>query len=227
MPKAKPIGVFVCDDHAAVRLGIQSILKGAGMRVVDAVGTVDECLAQACDEEVDIYVVDLNVGETRGTTIVDLIRDRNRRAKVIVYSGFDNTPTVSAVYESGAMGFVNKASEPEALIDAIQTVIADDKPYFAPGVAEELAIFYTSGARKIDPRSILTERELTIFTLLAEGRSTKEVADLLGVTEKSIANRAVTIRHKLHIPRTQFTAFAMEHNLIESERTLPARESLG
>jgi DNA-binding NarL/FixJ family response regulator len=225
MPKAQPIGVLVCDDHAAMRLGIQSILQEAGMHVINAVGTVDDCLAQACDDDVDVFIVDLNVGETRGTTIVDLIRERNRRARVLVYSGFDNIPTISAVYESGAAGFVHKASEPVELIEAIKRIVSTDKPYFGPGVAEELAIFYTSGARKIDPRSILTERELTIFTLLAEGRSPKTVADMLGVTEKSIANRAVTIRHKLHIPRTQFTAFAIEHSLIESDHAHSAREN--
>lgn len=227
MPNERPIGVFVCDDHAAVRLGIQSILEEAGMTVVNAVGTVDECLAQACDDAVDVYIVDLNVGETRGTTIVDLIRERNRRAKIVVYSGFDNTPTISAIYESGAVAFVNKSSEPEALIAAVHTIVGGEKPYFAPGVAEKLAIFYTSGARKIDPRSILTERELTIFTLLAEGRSVKAVADLIGVTVKSVANRAVTIRHKLHIPRTQFTAFAIEHSLIESDTAYAQRENHG
>ena len=80
-----------------------------------------------------------------------------------------------------------------------------------------------SGARKVDPRAILTERELIIFILLAEGRTVKEVGEMLGVTEKRIGNRAVTIRRKLSIPRNQFTTFAQEHYLFVQAPVRPTR----
>ncbi|MGI9295883.1 MAG: response regulator [Pseudomonadales bacterium] len=222
MPTRSPLGIFVCDDHAAIRLGLKSILEGDGREIIGSVGSVDECLAFACHDDVGIYIVGLNIGETRGTTIVDLLRERNRRARIIVYSEYESVPIISGAYEAGARAYVNKSSEPELLLEAIN-VVSEDNIYFAPGVAEQLAIFYTSGARQVDPRNILTERELTIFVLLAEGHTVKEVGALLGVTGKSIGNRAVTIRQKLHIPRDQFTSFAQEHNLIETEPARPVR----
>ncbi|KPK49495.1 MAG: hypothetical protein AMS22_13585 [Thiotrichales bacterium SG8_50] len=222
MPKSRPLGIFVCDDHAAIRRGLQSILEEGGFEIIGSAGSVDECLAFACHDDVSVYIVGLNIGETRGTTIVDLLRERNRSAQIIVYSDYDSTPIISGAYEAGARGYVTSSSEEQLLLEAINTV-ANGGIYFEPGVAEELAIFYTSGARKVDPRELLTERELTIFILLAEGRTVKEVGEMLGVTEKSVGNRAVTIRRKLCIPRDQFTSFALEHNLIDQEPVRPTR----
>lgn len=206
--------VFVCDDHVAVRRGIRAILDETDMALVGEADTVQDTLAHATEPGIDVFIVGLNLGEARGVTLLDLLRERNGALRMLVYSANDDIPIVSAAYEHGARGYVTKSAQADLLIEAIRAIAAG-KTYFMPGVAEELAIYHTSGAREEDPRQRLNERELSIFVMLAEGFDHAEIGQHLGITEKTVANRAVTIRHKLGIRREDFTSYAANHQLID------------
>lgn len=91
--------------------------------------------------------------------------------------------------------------------------VAEGQTYFMPGFAEKLALYHTSGAKR-DPRQVLTQRELVIFAMLAEGRTPSEIAEKLGLSSKSVSNRAFTIRRKLGIDRSDFLRLALEYHLI-------------
>lgn len=212
MTSVHPIRVFIADDHAALREGVRAILEHKGFQIAGEAGNVEDILAHVGDPHIDVWVLDLSMGETRGTAVIDLMRNRKKDLKIVVYTMRESLATVSAVYEAGAKAFVAKSAEPRILVEAIRTV-AEGQTYFMPGFAEKLALYHTSGA-KLDPRQVLTQRELVIFTMLAEGRTPSEIAEKLGLSSKSVSNRAFTIRHKLGIDRSDFLRLALEYHLI-------------
>ena len=215
--RPSPPKVFVCDDHVAVRRGIRAILDEADMAVVGEADNVQATLEYATEPGIDVFIVGLNLGEARGATLLDQLRERNGALRMLVYGHHDDIPIVSAAYEHGARGYVSKSAHADLLIDGIRAVAAGET-FFMPGIAEELAIYHTSGVRDQDPRQRLNERELAIFVMLAEGVEHAEIGRRLGITEKTVANRAVTIRHKLGIRREDFTSYAANHQLLESPR---------
>lgn len=92
MAVGTPIGLHHSDVHVFYAafdyfdelVGLQPILEEGGFEIIGSVGSVDECLAFACHDDVSVYIVGPNIGETRGTTIVDLLRERNRCTRIIV-----------------------------------------------------------------------------------------------------------------------------------------------
>lgn len=209
----KRLKVFITDDHVSVREGLKAILEHNAFIVVGVSETPGDTLERAFRRKPDVLVLDLNMGNTRGTEMVEMVLEKYPDAKIVVYSMRETMGTITAAYESGAKAYVTKSSDPKILVDAINKV-ASDEVYFMPGYAEQIALYHTSGKKSFDPRRVLSRRELDIFILLAEGKNPAEIAQEFGVTAKSIANRSITIRHKLGINRNEFTQVAVQYNLV-------------
>ena len=213
MLRSRPIRVFIGDDHVALREGLRMILEQAGFEVVGGAGTIEGTLEGAGDA-IDIWILDPNMGEMRGTRAIEMLLDRKKDARIVVYSMRASMPAIGAAYEAGALAYVTKNAEPRILVDAINHVDKGEM-YFMPGFAEKLAVYHARD-KKADPKRALRPRELEIFIMLAEGRQHGEIASTLGVSKKSIQNASFTIRRKLGVERTDFTRLALEYNLIDN-----------
>lgn len=209
--EARPIDVFIFERHVAVREGVKAMLNGSPLNVVSESASIDDLTERL--ESIDVGV--MLVGDSSADVVLDAldaIIDHNADASIVVYCGDDTTETIRAFYEHGARGFVNSAAGREFVLEALQQV-AGGEYFFMPGHAERLLIAQFRGAT--DPFEVLTPGEMKLYVKLAEEKeSIQQIAADLGLTEKAVRNRSVTIRHKLGIPRKQFARYARKHKLI-------------
>jgi len=206
--------VFVADDHPIMRKAIIDQLKNDGLLVVGEAGTVAETLGHCFDEGADVVLLDLNMDTTSGITTIETLLEQYEEAKIVVFSFRESLTTISATYKAGAKGYLTKSAGTHMLAEAIERV-ASGHNYYMPGMAEKLMDFEHEEVKEKDPREELTEKELEIFTLLAEGKDNEQVAEELKLTEKSVANRALEIRRKLGIRMTSFEWVARKYDLLK------------
>jgi DNA-binding NarL/FixJ family response regulator len=131
-----------------------------------------------------------------GLEAIRRIVGRFADARILVFSMHESAAFAQQALRAGAVGYVTKASAPEALVDAARAV-ASGRSYLSPDMAQKIALESVTGER--DPLSVLTPREFEIFRLLAAGRTAEEIAEALYVSAKTVANHATQIKQKLAI----------------------------
>lgn len=208
--------IFVYDEQLAVREGLRRLFDRTSIRVVGDAGTVPELLAQLDRKVMDALVLEPMTDGRRDIGVLDQVRKHFPKARILVYSSHAAVPFIASAYEAGAKGFVTKTSDRERLRAAVLRV-AEGGKYFSPEIAEQLAGYYTD-PKEQGPRSILTERECEIFVRLAAGQGLAAIAKELGLSLKSVQNRAVTVRYKLGIERKDFHRVAVAYDLIPAAR---------
>jgi len=207
--------VFICEDHSVMRKGLADLFAMNGITVVGEASTVKESLEHAFENNPDVVLLDLMMDEDNSLEIISKLRQINPEAKIVVYSMREGIHTISASYKEGVLGYVTKSSGPELLLDAVHEV-AQGNAYFMPGLEKQIALYYTRGQKK-NPREVLSDKELQIFIMLAKGKNHEEIAEALGLSPKSIANRVVAIKHELNCAERDFHRLAEAHNLIKPE----------
>lgn len=209
------VSVFVFEDQMTLRVGITHVLEQAGLAVKGVDGLPE--VGSVTDQQVDPDACIVGLGTNHSATInaISAILAKREDAAIVVSGSNDPITIISRVYEAGARGYANAAESHTVLVDAVRSVVSSPRRYFPAGLAEELAELYTSGARQLDPRVLLSDTDLKIFTMLAGGRKHRDIAEVVGVTETSIGNRVGKLRARLGIARDEFTAVALRYNLIE------------
>lgn len=211
-----PICVIVADPQPAILAGVRAVLSERGIAVVGAHTALEALLEHTARAPEAIVIVDLNLGANREVELIERLLRQSPAARVIVFTARESTPTLSAAYAAGAKAVVSKRAALEVLVAAVERVAAGGV-YFMAGVAETLALYHVRPQRGPDPREVLTARELAIYTALAAGRANEAIAAALGISTKSVANRAVQIRRKLGIRRGHEARVAREFGLIPDE----------
>ncbi|KPJ91994.1 MAG: hypothetical protein AMJ53_10270 [Gammaproteobacteria bacterium SG8_11] len=214
-PRAKPKAkVFISDDHAIVRQGLIDFLERDGYKVVGESATVADTVAHCYDKNPDILILDLNMDTDNGINTIETLLDQHPDAKILIFSMRESLNTIRTTYKMGTKGYVTKSAGPDLLLEAVEK-IASGRNYYMPGMLEQL--FEQEEETEKDPREVLTERDLEIFTMVAEGHTNEEIAEALDVTEKSVANRISEIRKKLGIRMTSFEWIARKYNILRLE----------
>lgn len=216
-PKAKHgkvINVMIADDHPLIVEGLATALHGFGLRVIARASegrAVADIFRAAAP---DVLVLDLRFAD--GATGLDAARDLLEKmpaARIVIYSQFDQDAVLREAYELGAMAFVTKDANPQLLVDAIHSA-HDGKPYFMPHIAERLALLSVRGGDS--PVGKLAPRELEVFKLMAEGRTNVEIAELMGLSPKTISTTSQGIKEHLGVHRAaDITLLAVRHGLID------------
>jgi len=188
------VRILLADDHAVVREGVERILKMEGMVVVDQ--AVDTRSARKLYNELkpDILVMDMSMPGAAGVDGVAHIMQDDPEAKVIIFSIHENPELVERVLELGASGYVTKSCPLAELVVAIK-VIYKGGIYVSSELAQ--ALVYKRMGNKKNILATLSEREFNIFCLVAEGKCVDEIADLLFLAEKTVANYISQIKQKL------------------------------
>jgi len=138
--------------------------------------------------------MDLSLPGIGGIEAAKRILNRNPQAKIIVFTMHENPVLVKKAIKVGAKGFLNKATSPIKLADAVRTVAAGEI-YLEPDIAHSIAVEKLSETG--NPIAILTGRELEIFRLITKGKSTIEVAEILHLSPKTVSNHSSRIKKKL------------------------------
>jgi DNA-binding NarL/FixJ family response regulator len=206
--------VLLIDDFPVVRRGLQQILSELLPDVSFAeASTVPAALALLEQQSWDIALVDLNLPGPDGLELLEQIAARHPEVPVLVVSGYPEEEFAVRCLRLGASGYLTKASAPDELAAAVRHVLAGRK-YVSATLAEKLAGDVRRDLARAS-HDALSHRELQVLRLVATGRSTKQIAAELKVSEKTVATYRSRIAEKLRIStNVELTRYALQHNLV-------------
>lgn len=209
--------LLLCDDHAMFRQGLRSILETEeGFRVIGEAATGREAVRHALSTHPDVILMDIQMPDLDGVAATKTILEEFPGAKVIILTMYRQDRYVFEAVKAGAYGYLLKDAGADDLISAIRRVSDGElllRPELASSVLDEFRQVKES-AHAEHRLSELTEREATILRLLAQGSSNIEIADALGVSEKTVRNRLSEIFSKLRLNnRTQAALYALREGI--------------
>jgi DNA-binding NarL/FixJ family response regulator len=194
---------MIVDDHEVVREGLRALLnRRAGMNVVADAGTVEQAISEAARTRPDVIVMDVRLPDGSGIEACREIRQLRPDTKVIMLTSYADEDAVFASILAGAAGYLLKQTRGSALADAIESVVRGES-LLDPAVTQKvLERVRMSGQRSADdPLSALTEQEHKILSLIAEGKTNKEIADEVFLSDKTVKNYVSNILSKLNLRR--------------------------
>jgi DNA-binding NarL/FixJ family response regulator len=212
------IRVLIADDHAILREGVRALLSAAddievvgqaadGRAAIEAVGRLDP----------DVLLMDIAMPGLGGLEAAIELRKQGARVRILILSQYEDREYVRRLLRAGVSGYVLKKSAASELAAAVRSVhrgglVLD--PEVARAAMEEAA----AAPAAADPYETLTDREKQVFKLVAEGRSNKEVAELLNISVKTAMSHREHLMVKLHLHnRTELIRFALRHGVIRAE----------
>jgi len=215
MPK---IRVLVVDDHTIVRDGICALLRLAGdMEVVGEAANGREALEMVRKSMPNVLLMDIAMPIMDGLEATRRIRKECPQVKVLVLTQYDDKEYVFPVIEAGASGFISKTAASSDLVSAIRSLYHGDS-FLSPSVARILVEDYQQEAsvrKEQDPHRQLTNREREILKLFAEGYTTREIADMLVISVKTVEGHKTNLMSKLDIHnRTDLVKYALRKGII-------------
>ena len=203
------ITVLIADDHPVVRQGLQVLLSVQDdIAVVGEAADGGQALEMAAELDPDVILLDLKLPVMDGIAVLRELRDSGRRTRALVLTSAAEPTLVSLAVQAGATGVLYKDVDPDALVRAIRSV-HDGHTLLAPDAAGSLL---RSGAPASAVQGIgaLTGREREVLALIAEGRSNREIARLLRVSEKTVKTHVSSVLAKLGVAdRTQAALLAV------------------
>jgi two-component system response regulator NreC len=206
-----PVRLLLADDHVIVRKGLGLLLTGAGFEVVGEASDGHEAVKLARTLQPDVAVLDLVMPLLNGLDAGREIHEACPPTKVILLTSRHEEQVVLEALQAGIRACVLKSHQAEDLIRAIQDVVAGGV-YLSPGMSRSLADAYRS--RTTLPADPLSVRERQVLQLIAEGKRTREIADLLGVSVKTAESHRTHITKKLGITQTAgLVRYALQRGL--------------
>ena len=213
---ADDIGVLIVDDHAIVREGQRALIDTEpGMEVVGEAADGFEAVEMAEKLQPDVILLDLEMPRKGGIEAIGEIKAENPEAHILVLTSFTEDDKVYAAIKAGAMGYLLKDSSPVEILTAIQKVHLGETS-MCPSIAEKLMRELqrsTNLKPSVDP---LTEREVEILKLVAQGLPNQEIAEILFISERTVRTHVTNILSKLHLAnRTQAALYALREGLTD------------
>tara|TARA_R110001583_G_scaffold40217_2_gene128676 strand:+ start:1591 stop:2229 length:639 start_codon:yes stop_codon:yes gene_type:complete len=207
------IRVMLTDDHAVVRSGIARLLERSEDIVIIGEAESGEQGYQLYSElEPDVMVMDMSMPGIGGLEALRRIITRHPKAKVIMFSMHENVTFAVQAMTSGAVGYVAKSGEAQELVTAVKQVMSG-KSYLNAEMAHKIAL-QNMGAGD-NPLLRLTAREFEVFRLLAEGHLVDEIASMLTISQKTVANYQTSLKQKLDIQSSvDLVRLAMKYEVI-------------
>ncbi|MEZ5644591.1 MAG: response regulator transcription factor [Burkholderiaceae bacterium] len=208
------IRVILCDDHAVVRRGIRdTISEAVDIQVVGEAGSYPELREQMRKVECDVLVLDLNMPGRGGLEVLAALREEGSTVKTLVVSMYPEDQYAIRCLRAGARGYLNKAGEPDELVEAIRTVMQGRK-YVTPEVAQMLVDTLNKPETE-ELHASLSERELQTLQKIASGRKLSEIADELMLSPKTVSVYRARVLEKLHLGNNaELTVYAIRNGLV-------------
>ena len=209
------VSVLIVDDHAIVRQGyVRLIASDPLLSVCGEAESAEEGYSLYSGKTPDVVITDLAMKGLSGMTLLQKILSRDKHAKVIICSMYDDSSLISTALNNGARGFISKSSDPVHIVNAIHAVHAG-----SIYLSDDLLSRQHDNALAKEAEAIkhLSSKEFEVFKMLAEGKSISECAKLLSLSEKTVNNYQTAIRSKLKAETpAALVHFAQRHGVIKS-----------
>jgi DNA-binding NarL/FixJ family response regulator len=212
------IRVLICDDHLVVRQGLQTFLDVQDdIEIAGQAADGVEAVAKTRSLQPDVVLMDLVMPRIDGVEAIRQIREHDAAVPIIVLTSFAEDDKVFPAIKAGATGYLMKDVSPQDLAKAIR-MARDGEPLLSPDIARRLMMELRSGGKPAQSPEMqrLTEREREVLAEIARGRSNKEIALDLVLSEKTVKTHVSNILQKLGLSdRTQAALFAVREGLVE------------
>jgi DNA-binding NarL/FixJ family response regulator len=216
----KTLRILVADDHDLMRRGLKSLLEShPGWSVCAEAHTGREAVAKAEELKPDIVILDITMPELNGVEAARRILKASPNTEILVLSVHYSDQLIRDILDAGVRGYIVKSDSDRDLVIAIEA-LANHKPFFTPRATELiLNNFNSKGGTTEIPDVIgdrLTSREREIVQLLSEGKTSKEVASILGISVKTAETHRANIMRKLEIHSvSELVRYAVRNQIIE------------
>jgi DNA-binding NarL/FixJ family response regulator len=213
-----PIRILLADDHELVRRGVRMILDAEpDLSVVAEAGDGAQALAMARDHVVDLAILDVAMPRMTGLQAARELATRSPQIRILMLSMYDNEQYFFEALKVGAAGFVLKSAADQDLVEACRAAMRGE-PFLCAGAITALVRDYLDRIRRGEKLTgqILTPREAEVVKLIAENHSSKEIADALTISVKTVERHRANVLSKLGMrDRTEVTRYAIRAGLIE------------
>lgn len=212
---SEKISIVLVDDHAIVRQGLRTYLElQPDMEVLGEASNGTEGIAMVRDLLPDVVLMDLVMPNMTGVEATRAITAVAPSTRVIVLTSFSEDEQVFASIKAGAQGYLMKDVLPQELVRAIRTVYRGEAQ-LDPEIARKLMQEFTN-PQPVAPKHDITERELEVLRLIAQGKSNKEISEDLVLSEKTVKTHVSNILQKLHLSdRTQAAVYALRQRIVD------------
>ena len=210
--------VLLADDHALVRGGIRRILEDdAQLTVVAEAADGAEALERAMAEDVDLAILDVSMPKLTGLHVARHLAEQRPRMRVLILSMHDNEEFLFEALRSGASGYVLKSAAEHDLVTACHAALRGE-PFLYPNALRALIRDHLerTGRGEAGLEGPLTPRETEVVKLIAEGHTSREIGELLNISDKTVERHRANVLEKLGLrDRVALTLYAVRRGLVE------------
>lgn len=210
------IRVLIADDHAIVRGGIRRMLEDhKDIQIVGEGADGQEAIQKVLETDPDVILLDISMPGMDGLDVTKQLKAIDPKVRILILTMHAEEQYAPRLMKAGAMGYVTKHAAPEDLVKAIHAVHSGRR-FINPTLAESMAWRYLEGEADLTPVECLSDRELQVLCLLAEGNTNQEIAEFLHLSIKTIDTYRGHVLKKLNLRNNaELTLFAVQNGLIE------------
>lgn len=217
----KSLRILIADDHDLMRRGIKGMLEShAGWEICGEAQTGREAVSKAQELKPDIAILDISMPDLNGVDAARRIRKESPNTEILILSVHYSDQLIRDILEAGVRGYIVKSDSDRDLVIAVET-LANHKPFLTPRATEVMLMNFKEGRMRSDVptalRDRLTTREREIVQLLAEGKSSKEVAASLSISVKTAETHRANIMRKLQLHTvSELVRYAVRNQIVEA-----------
>jgi two-component system invasion response regulator UvrY len=207
--------VLIVDDHEVLRDGVKRILENQpGTAIIGEASTAPEALKLAREQDWDVVVLDLSLGERSGLEVLKELKQIRPKLPILILSMHSEEQFARRALKAGAAGYVTKDSPRAELVKAINKVIKGET-YVSPTLADSLIVNLRRDTDR--PRhEMLSDREFQVMSLIASGRTVGEIADILALSSGTISTYRTRIMEKMDMKtNAELTRYAIQNKLVD------------
>jgi len=216
----KTLRILLADDHKVVRQGTRALLSTVPeWKIVGEADNGRDAVSLTAELKPDIVILDIGMPELNGLDATRQIKKKLPDTEVLIFTGQETEELVHDVFDSGARSYIMKTDAADHLIDALKA-LSEHKHFFTSRISEIVFARYIQGKKTVEgapEKSRITDREREIVQLLAEGKSSKEIATILGISVRTVETHRAAIMKKLGLKSfSELIRYAVRNKIIEA-----------